>query len=326
MIKDTFQRSHTYLRISLTDVCNLRCFYCMPEEAYPFTPAPRLMQAGEILGIAGEFARLGVNKIRLTGGEPLARKDFSDILARLSALPVALTITTNAILLDRYLGDLKEAGVHTLNISLDTLHAGKFAAFTKRDQLDVVLSHIRQATDAGFHIKVNTVVVRGKNESEILDFIAWAHEQAVDVRFIEFMPFAGNRWTAGQVYPMADILRTIGTRYAFEPVPADRHDTATPYRIRGHSNTFAVISTMSAPFCEGCNRLRLTADGKMKNCLFSKKEADLLTAWREGRPIAPLIQQNVLEKEKAWGGQFDADFLHLQGEDIENRSMIRIGG
>jgi len=326
MIEDTYHRTHNYLRISLTDVCNLRCFYCMPEESYDFTPLKHLMQPDEVEKIAKVFVDLGVDKIRLTGGEPMARKDFGDIVLRLAKLPVTLSLTTNATLLNHHLDVLKEAHVQTLNISLDTLSAERFKFLTRRDKFAITLDNIHLAMKHGFKIKINVVVMRDVNEHEILDFIHWIQHEAIEVRFIEFMPFTGNRWTSNQVFGWKEILTLIETQYSILPLEGSPNDTAKHYAIPGFRGTFAVISTMSAPFCAGCNRMRLTADGKMKNCLFSKSESDLLTALRNGLPIDGLIKQNIWGKAEKLGGQFDTNFLELRSEDIENRSMISIGG
>jgi cyclic pyranopterin phosphate synthase len=298
----------------------------MPREHYAFTPAPHLMQPEEIRVIAKTFTAMGVTKIRLTGGEPLARKDADVILRQLSSLPVTLALTTNGTLLDRYLPLLKEANVQSLNISLDTLSREKFRRLTKRDMFDRVRGNIQLALESGFRVKINMVVMKGWNEAEIPDFIDWARDEPVQVRFIEFMPFRGNRWTGNQVFSLKEILEVISSRDTIEYMPGDPHATGREYRIAGHRGSFAVISTMSAPFCSGCNRMRLTADGKMKNCLFSRDETDILSALRKGEPIEPLIWQNVLEKAEALGGQMAGDFNKLQSEHIENRSMISIGG
>jgi GTP 3',8-cyclase len=326
MIKDSFNRVHDYLRISLTDNCNLRCFYCMPEEEYDFTPASRLMQANEIEAIAKAFVQMGVKKIRLTGGEPLVRKDAGDIILALSKLPVNLTITTNATRLHHFLPQLQEAGIRSINVSLDTLQSEKFQLITRRDQFQTVYNNILSLIDAGIHAKVNVVVMKGLNENEILDFIAWTKDTPVHIRFIEFMPFAGNRWTSNKVFTWQQILDLIGDRYDHIRMKDEANDTAKKYIVPGHAGTFAVISTMSAPFCSTCNRLRLTADGKLKNCLFSKEETDLLTAFRNNENIEPLILQNISKKAEALGGQFNTDFEHLEAEAIKNRSMITIGG
>ena len=326
MLTDRFQRVHNYLRISLTDNCNLRCFYCMPDEEYDFTPASRLMQLGEIEAIAKVFVQLGVNKIRLTGGEPLVRKDAADIILALSKLPVKLTLTTNATRLHHFVDVLEQAKIKSLNISLDTLQPEKFILITRRDQFNQVFNNICTMLDRGFHVKVNMVVMKGFNETEINDFVAWTKDKPVHVRFIEFMPFTGNRWTSNKVFTHKEMLSLIEPKYPFQRLQDDVHDTAKAYQVPGHAGTFSVISTMSEPFCSGCNRIRLTADGKVKNCLFSKEETDLLTAFRNGEDIEPLIRQSIASKFRELGGQFTSNFEQLHAEEIDNRSMITIGG
>jgi len=326
MIVDNYNRVHNYLRISLTDNCNLRCFYCMPEEDYVFTPASRLMQADEIEALAKTFVTLGVDKIRLTGGEPLVRKDAADIIRRLSKLNINLTLTTNATRLHEFADVLKEANVHSLNISLDTLQSDKFNLVTRRDQFKLVYDNIQLMMKNNFHVKVNMVVMKGLNENEINDFVEWTKYEPVHVRFIEFMPFTGNRWTSNKVFTLHEMLEVISEKYEIVALKNDKHDTSKAYTVPGHAGTFAVISTMSSPFCSGCNRMRLTADGKMKNCLFSKEETDLLSAFRRGEDVTPLIHQSIRSKAKELGGQFTTDFEHIHAEDINNRSMITIGG
>ncbi|WP_395625570.1 GTP 3',8-cyclase MoaA [Daejeonella sp.] len=326
MLVDGFNRVHNYLRISLTDNCNLRCFYCMPEEDYEFTPHSRLMQPSEIESLAKIFVENGVNKIRLTGGEPLVRKDAADIILRLSKLPVSLTLTTNATRLHDFANVLEEAKIKSLNISLDTLDADKFQIITRRDGFQKVIDNIHLMISKNIHVKVNVVIMKGLNDHEINNFIEWTKDLAVHVRFIEFMPFEGNRWTSNQVFTMDDMLQLIGQKYSPIRLKDDIHDTAKKFAIEGHQGTFAIISTMSEPFCSTCNRMRLTADGKMKNCLFSQKETDLLTALRNGEDVLPLIQESIASKAKELGGQFTKDFEKIQTEDLQNRSMISIGG
>ena len=326
MIVDGFNRVHDYLRISLTDNCNLRCFYCMPEEEYEFTPASRLMQADEIEAIAKIFVSNGVNKIRLTGGEPLVRKDAADIMRRLGALGVRLTLTTNGTRLHEFMDVIKEAGITSLNISLDTLDKDRFMLMTRRDQYDRVRSNIALAIREGLHVKVNVVVMKGLNDGEIVDFIRWTKEEPIHVRFIEFMPFSGNKWNSDRVMTWQQILEVATDAFDVLPLEREKHETAKKYIIPGHQGTFAVISTMSAPFCGDCNRMRLTADGKMKNCLFSTTETDLLTPFRQGMDIVPLIYQSIREKKKALGGQFTTDLEKIETSKLENRSMITIGG
>ena len=326
MIVDSYNRVHNYLRISLTDNCNLRCFYCMPEEEYDFTPASRLMQADEILAISKVFVSLGVNKIRLTGGEPLVRKDAGSIMLSLSRLPVKLTLTTNGSRLHEFADTLAQAGIRSLNISLDTLQSEKFQLITRRKQFEKIYDNIQLLLNRNFHVKVNMVVMKGLNDNEINDFVEWTKHQPVHVRFIEFMPFTGNWWTSNKVFTMQQMLQVIQEKYEVQRLQDEKHDTAKGYMVPGHLGTFAIISTMSANFCGDCNRMRLTADGKMKNCLFSERETDLLSALRSGEDIIPLIQQSIQRKAKELGGQFTTDFEHLHAEDIHNRSMITIGG
>ena len=326
MLIDRFGRKHDYLRISLTDNCNLRCFYCMPEEDYSFTPASRLMQPDEILTLARIFVAQGVRKIRLTGGEPLVRKDAGEIIKSLSALPVQLTITTNGSRLQEFADLLKSCGIHSLNISLDTLQPEKFQLITRRDQFHTVYDNIQLMITRGFHVKVNVVVMKGLNDDELNDFIEWTRLTPVHVRFIEFMPFSGNRWTSNKVCTLEEILSTISSNYPITRLDSEIHETAKKFTVPGHAGTFAVISTMSSNFCGDCNRMRLTADGKMKNCLFSKEETDLLTALRNGQDVEPLIQASIYSKARELGGQFTPDFTHLEASEISNRSMISIGG
>jgi len=326
MILDSFGRNHNYLRISLTDNCNLRCFYCMPEEEYEFTPTSRLMQPDEIESISKIFVAQGVNKIRLTGGEPLVRKDAGKIILSLSKLPVKLTLTTNGTRVHEFIELLKEANIQTLNISLDTLQSDRFMLLTRRDQFKQVYDNIQLLIRNNFQVKVNVVVMKGMNDGEINDFIEWTKDTPIQIRFIEFMPFSGNRWTSNKVFTWQEILDLVQTKYPIVRLDDEIHDTAKKYTVPGHAGSFAVISTMTSPFCSGCNRMRLTADGKMKNCLFSKEETDLLTAFRNGEDILPLIQKSIASKAKELGGQFTADFEQVHAEEIQNRSMITIGG
>jgi len=327
MIIDGFNRVHDYLRISLTDNCNLRCFYCMPDEDYAFTPASLLMQAEEIEAIAKVFVAHGVRKIRLTGGEPLVRKDAADIIRRLAALDVKLTMTTNGTRLHEFADLLWENGIRSLNISLDTLSRDRFLLLTRRDQFDRVRANIDLLLVRGFHVKVNVVVMKGLNDGEINDFIRWTKDDPVHVRFIEFMPFSGNRWNSDRVMTWQQILEQVSAGFEIQPLHREKHETAKNYQVPGHAGTFAVISTMSAPFCGDCNRMRLTADGKMKNCLFSQTETDLLTPFRQGADIVPLIRQSILDKKEALGGQFTIGNLDkIEASALENRSMITIGG
>ncbi len=326
MIKDDFNRIHTYLRISLTDNCNLRCFYCMPEEDYVFTPSAHLMSASEIEKLSKIFVSEGVNKIRLTGGEPLVRRDAKDIILALAKLPVELTLTTNGTSVHHFIDVFKKAGIRSLNISLDTLQADKFARITRRNRFERVWRNIELLLEHDVEVKVNVVVMKGVNEDEITHFVEWTKNTPVHVRFIEFMPFTGNRWNSDKLVTLQEILTRVSEKYDFVPIERKSHDTAKKFIAAGHVGTFAVISTMSAHFCGDCNRMRLTADGKLKNCLFSKGETDLLDALRSGKEVLPLIYKSVLGKSRQLGGQLTPDFTQVQADTIRNRSMITIGG
>ncbi len=326
MIADSFGRIHDYLRISLTDNCNFRCFYCMPEEEYDFTPASRLMQTDEIIKLAEIFVANGVKKIRLTGGEPLVRKDAAQIIAALGKLPVELVITTNGTRIAEMLPVLKEAGIKTINISLDTLQPEKFFMITRRDVFHQVRSNIELLLQHKIKVKVNMVVMKGLNDNEISDFISWTKHNPIQIRFIEFMPFSGNKWTSNKMFSLDEILSVVEKDFTVLPVKGELHDTAKSFMIPGHEGSFAIISTMTNPFCDTCNRMRLTADGKLKNCLFSDTETDLLTALRKNEDVLPLIHSAIWSKKKALGGQLVSDFEKIDATTIQNRSMITIGG
>lgn len=326
MLQDKFGRDHDYLRISLTDVCNFRCQYCIPEEITRFMPSAHLMQAYEIEAIAKTFVDLGVRKIRMTGGEPLARKDAADIMLRLAQFPVELTLTTNGSRADEFLTTFKNAGIRSINVSLDTLNPDKFKQITRRDYFHKVYDNILLFVDEGFHVKVNVVVMRGINDDEIADFIAWTRLLPLHVRFIEFMPFDSNQWNNEKVFSYQEILNAASEACSFVKIRDEKNGTAKKFKPLMHEGTFAIISTMSAPFCANCNRMRLTADGKMKNCLFSKGEVDLLTAFRNGQDIVPLVKQCLLDKAEALGGQFGGDYNKIDAGSLQNRKMISIGG
>jgi cyclic pyranopterin phosphate synthase len=297
----------------------------MPDEEIDTLPEVRLMQADEIFTLASIFTDLGVKKIRLTGGEPLIRKDAAAIMERLSSLPVELTITSNAFLADRFISTFRKAGMRSLNVSLDTLHADKFVLLTRRDKFQQVWNNIQLLLREGFRVKLNCVVMKGVNSDEICQFVELTKALPLHVRFIEFMPFDKNNWQDKRVFTWHEILEAVSEKYIFKKLTDDPHDTAKKYRVPGHMGTFAVISTMSAPFCSTCNRMRLTADGKMKNCLFSSGETDLLQALRRGEDVEQLIRQNILDKKEKLGGQME-DYTTTDPGTILNRTMISIGG
>ncbi|MPT34902.1 MAG: GTP 3',8-cyclase MoaA [Flavobacterium sp.] len=325
MLKDTHHRIHDYLRISLTDNCNFRCTYCMPEESISLMPPQKLMQTDEIFSIAKVFTSLGVKKIRLTGGEPLVRKDFTAVVERLSMLPVQLALTTNGMLLDRYKTVLQKSGIQSVNISLDTLDPAKFLQITQRDQFQKVWDNILMCIDQGIYVKLNIVLIKGFNDDEVFDFINLTKKIPVHLRFIEFMPFDKNEWNKDKVVHNQLVLESVAQQYELFKLRDDKNDTAKKFGIFGHAGTVSFISTLSDSFCGNCNRMRITADGKMKNCLFGAEEFDILGAFRKGENIIPIIERCLLKKHKMLGGQFD-DYTNIDPDKLQNRSMIKIGG
>jgi cyclic pyranopterin phosphate synthase len=328
-LQDSLGRNHDYLRISITEHCNLRCTYCMPEEGIALTPKLHLMTADEIIEIAKTFVNFGVKKIRLTGGEPLVRKDAADIILLLGKLGVNLTITTNGILVPNFIETFKEAGIKTVNISIDSLIKEKFNQITRRNYFDSVMQNIDLLLQEGFRVKLNMVLIQGFNEDEIIDFINLTQHKNIQVRFIEFMPFSGNQWDKSKLVTYAQVLETVQSNYNFNDIERlvdSPNDTAKNFKIKSHLGSFAIISSVTNPFCSTCNRIRLTADGKLKNCLFSNTETSLLETLRAGDSILPLIQQNLLSKKAVRGGMDDD--AKFQNPDLfsQNRSMIAIGG
>ena len=328
ILRDTFARVHNYLRISLTEKCNLRCTYCMPENGIQLTPKENLMSAEEIFNITKVFVENGVNKIRLTGGEPLVRKDFPIILNQLSTLPVKLSLTTNALLVDRYIADFKRTKVSDINVSLDTLNTEKFFSVTKRDQFKKAYENILLLIEEGFKVKINVVLLRSFNENEIIDFIEFTKNNHVSVRFIEFMPFDGNLWDRSKMVSSAQILDEVSENFApntIIPLKNEENFTARNFKISGYAGNFGIISSVTNPFCDSCNRIRLTANGKIKNCLFSSSETDLLTALRQGENIQPIIKKVIEMKKRVRSGMTEStDFENLNNHN--NRTMIAIGG
>ena len=329
LLQDTHQRNHSYLRISITEKCNLRCTYCMPAEGIALTPRPHLMTEDEIVSIAQTFVDLGVTKIRLTGGEPLVRKEAHGIIERLGQLGVQLTLTTNGLLVHDFISTFKKAGIKALNVSIDSLQKEKYKAITRRDPFNQLWNNIELLQQNDFQVKLNVVLIKGFNDNEILDFIALTKAQKLQIRFIEFMPFDGNQWNKEKLVSYAEIIEQVHSVYSETQllrIQDQPNDTAKNYKIEGFKGSFSIISSVTNPFCSTCNRIRLTADGKLKNCLFSNSETALLPTLRAGNPIEPLIYENIQSKHAMRGGMDnDAKF---QNPDLftQNRSMIKIGG
>ena len=329
ILLDSHGRDHNYLRISLVERCNLRCFYCMPAEGVQLTPRSHIMTFEEIYTIAKTFVDHGVTKIRLTGGEPLIRKDIPLILEKLATLPVELSITTNAVIIHKFIDTLKLYGVNNINLSLDTLIREKFKKITLRDHFEIVYNNIFLLVKEGFNVKINAVLMRGVNDDEIIDFIKLTKDLPVSIRFIEFMPFDGNKWDLSKMVSYAEVMAYVNESFSeaeLERLQDAPNDTSKNYKIKGYKGSFAIISSVTNPFCDSCNRLRLTANGQLKNCLFSSSESDLLTTLREGKPIEPVIQKAVLGKFKIRGGMDTLEKLQKPQLHTQNRSMTTIGG
>jgi molybdenum cofactor biosynthesis protein A len=329
ILLDSHGRDHAYLRISLIERCNLRCTYCMPEEGVALSPKSHLMTYEEIYKIAKTFSDHGVTKIRLTGGEPLIRKDIPVILEKLATLPVELSITSNAVIIDKFIDVLKANGVNKINVSLDSLDEGKFKHITRRNEFKKVYNNILLLVEEGFKVKVNAVLMKGFNDNEIIDFINFTKDLPISVRFIEFMPFDGNKWDMGKMVSYAEVMKYVNEAFEnenFERLQDAPNDTAKNYKIKDYKGTFAIISSVTNPFCDSCNRLRLTANGQLKNCLFSSGESDILTTLRAGKSIEPIIRKAVQAKFKVRGGMDTLKKLKEPKLHNNNRSMITIGG
>ena len=323
---DTFGRVADDLRVSVTDRCNFRCTYCMPAEGVAWLPRSEILTFEELTRLLGIFVGLGVRSIKVTGGEPTVRADLPTLVRMFRDVgpDLDISITTNGVLLDRLAAPLAEAGVDRATVSCDSLMRHRFAEMTRRDALEKVLMGLKAAETAGLTpIKINTVVIGGTNEDELVEFARWSRETGFEVRFIEYMPLdAEHRWEREKVVPAARILETIDAAF---PLEATDHGTepATSYRFAdGARGGIGVIASVTQPFCDTCNRLRITAEGQVRSCLFALKETDLREPLRAGasdEELAALIRTDVWRK---WSGHRinHPDFVQPV------RSMSMIGG
>ncbi len=325
-LRDQFGRSLQYMRISLTDACNLRCVYCMPENMQ-FMPRSQQLTDDEILYLAQVATSLGVTKIRLTGGEPTIRPGIVQLVSRLSRLEGLqdLAMTTNALTLDKLAPALKGAGLRRINVSLDTLDPEKFHALTRWGHIEDVWRGIEAAEAAGLKpLKLNAVIVRNFNDRrDMLDLAALTLERDWEVRFIEMMPFDEvTDFQQTNVVPFHEMRTTIENHFGtLEEVGYDYVDPSRPFRIAGARGTLGFISSVTEPFCQGCGRVRLTADGKLRLCLLKEDEVDLITPLRAGRSFGDM--QRIF-----WEGAFHKPWGHdlERGEFAENRAMNQLGG
>src|SRR4051794_19887160 len=324
---DGFGRVHRDLRISVTDRCNLRCTYCMPAEGMQWLPRDEVLTFEEIERVARLLVeRYGFTSIRLTGGEPTVRAHLPVLVERLAALDTDLALTTNGTSLGLIAHDLAAAGLRRINVSLDSLQRDRVVVLTRRDCLGQVLDGIDAALDAGLTpVKVNAVLVRGVNDDEVVDFATFGRERGVSVRFIEFMPLdASGEWTADKVVGRDELVATIGAVYPLEPAGQDHSgpEPAEVFRYADGRGDFGVIASVTNAFCDSCDRVRLTADGQLRSCLFALDELDLRALLRGGASdddLATAVEQCVAAK---WAGHAVNQVQFIR----PRRSMSQIGG
>jgi len=325
-LADRYGRIATNLRVSVTDVCNLRCLYCMPEEM-DFVERSEIMTFDEIVRLVGISVGLGINKVRLTGGEPLVRRNLPELIERLFAIRglTDVSLTTNGIGLASQAQKFYDVGLRRINISLDSLSEVKFAQITRRNLLGQVLAGLEAARQVGFDpIKINAVPMRGFTEDEVLDLVEFARNNGYEMRFIEFMPLdADNIWEQEIFIPNAELKDRIGQTFPLQGEDSRRpHATAKDYQFRDGKGKVGFVSSVTEPFCQDCNRVRLTADGKFRNCLFALEETDLLTPLRHratDRHLADLMRQSVADKAEGHS-------INSQNYIKPERTMSMIGG
>jgi cyclic pyranopterin phosphate synthase len=321
---DGYQRVHRDLRISVTDRCNFRCAYCMPEEGMQWLPRAELLTFEEIERLARIFVdHFGFDGIRLTGGEPLVRARLPVLVEKLARLDVDLSLTTNGSSLSLVADALVDAGLRRINVSCDSLRPERFAELTKRDELAAVLDGVDSAVAAGLSpVKLNVVLMRGINDDEVVDFARFGRERGVTVRFIEFMPLdAQGDWSVERVVPATEIVAAIDEAFPLDPVVRG-HEPAERFRYRDGGGEIGVIASVTRPFCESCDRVRLTADGQLRTCLFAVDETDLRAVMRDGGgddDLAVAIERAVAGK---WAGHAIDQVQFIR----PSRSMSQIGG
>jgi len=366
-LTDNFNRQHDYLRISVTERCNLRCLYCMPEEGVPLSPKDHILTTPEIFYLSSLFVSQGVTKIRLTGGEPTVRHDIVPLMQQIGSLRSRglreLALTTNGISLHRKLDDMVEAGLTGVNISLDTLDPFQFQIMTRRKGFDAVWKSIDRILEmnklgAGIKLKINCVVMRGMNEREILPFVELGREKDIEVRFIEYMPFGGNKWSERKMVSYSEMTDMIREKYpGLQRLKGHKNDTSKTYQVPGFVGRVGFITSMTSEFCGSCNRLRITSDGNLKVCLHGNTEVSLRDMLRKDNNGIPIDQETFeaikeLEMSRHQGLLSDSakpswteremELLNIVGmavkrkkekhagigelENMENRPMILIGG
>jgi GTP 3',8-cyclase len=323
---DSLGRVGRDLRVSVTDRCNLRCSYCMPAEGLDWLPKPEMLTDDELVRVVGLMVGLGVTQVRLTGGEPLLRRSLVDVVGRVAALEPRprIAMTTNGVGLDRLAAPLAAAGLDRVNVSLDTIDPEHFSRLTRRDRFNDVVAGLKAASDAGLTpVKVNAVAMRGVNDTDVPDLLQWCLDRGYELRFIEQMPLdAQHAWDRSLMVSQAEILERLGERFRLTPVQERGSAPAELFLVDGGPQTVGVIASVSAPFCASCDRVRLTADGQLRNCLFARREVDLRGPLRAGatdEEIADLVIAEMWAKKPGHGID-RADF------EQPDRPMSAIGG
>jgi GTP 3',8-cyclase len=323
---DRFGRAGRDLRVSVTDRCNLRCTYCMPAEGLDWLPKPEMLTDDELVRLVTVMVGLGVTQVRLTGGEPLLRRSLVHVVGRIADLEPRprIAMTTNGIGLDRLAAPLAAAGLDRVNVSLDTIDPEHFGRLTRRDRFNDVVSGLKAAADAGLTpVKVNAVAMRGVNDTDVPDLLQWCLDRGYELRFIEQMPLdAQHAWDRSLMVSQAEILQRLGERFTLTPVPERGSAPAELFHVDGGPATVGVIASVSAPFCGSCDRVRLTADGQLRNCLFARREVDLRGPIRAGATdteLADLVIAEMWAKKSGHG-------IDKAGFEQPDRPMSAIGG
>ncbi|HLQ40415.1 MAG TPA: GTP 3',8-cyclase MoaA [Tetragenococcus sp.] len=330
VLTDKFNRVHDYIRISVTDKCNLRCVYCMPAEGLPFFPDEKVLSCEEIVQLVQNFADMGIKKVRLTGGEPLMRSDIVEIIAGIAKIPEIedISMTTNGLALPRMANKIYEAGLNRLNISLDTFDKQRYKEITRGGNLNRLLKGIEVASQLPFDkIKINTVVIKGQNDHEIQDFLAYTLSHDVNIRFIEFMPIQQKETEWESHYRGLETVFDVceANNWQYDAIQLDGNGPSENYRIKGAQGSFGLIHPISCNFCESCNRLRITADGYIKSCLYWDEETNIRDDIFSSSAFYEKVQQTLSNKPK------NHEMALLHQDEVKHkkptwRHMSQIGG
>ena len=322
---DRFGRKHTYLRVSLTDRCNFRCIYCMPENGAEFREKSEILTIEEIVRIVQVLSECGMNKVRLTGGEPTVRRGHLELIQSIKKIPGvdSILMTTNGYTLDSMAGSYRDAGLNGLNISCDSFDPDNFSKITRGAELSRVLAGISAAQKVGFDsLKINVVVMKGLNHLELAEMVDYGVTNGIHIRFIEFMPFAGNEWERSLVYGYSDMLNDIRSRFMLDPIEVECSAVAKEFKVRGTDTTIGFVTSVTEDFCDSCNRIRITAEGQVKTCLFLESRSSLRDIMRSGGTDDELEQAVRSDLQTKWQGHPPMSTW----KNFDHRAMVQIGG